>query len=182
VQEERYNKLRSLLGRIDNETPAQLLERLNIHIRIEDARDTTLPDRSIDLIFSTVAFEMIRADVLGGLLKEFRRLASFDAVMSHYVGLMNQYATFDNSIGPYNFLKYSDRWWKFLNNPIIHQNRLRVPDYRELFRKNGWHITEERHTSGPIDELKKIRIAPKFEHHPVEDLLILFAWFVARPY
>jgi hypothetical protein len=181
VQPERLRRLEDVLGRVDEETPAQSLGRLNIHVRIGDARATALPDNSLDLVFSTVVFEHIGAEILRGLLSAFGRIAKPDAVMSHYVGLSDQYASFDKSITPFNFLKYSDRQWRVLNNPIIPQSRLRLADYRESFKQSGWDIVEERNTSGALDDLNKVRLAPEFAKYSTRDLLVLFSWLVARP-
>ena len=82
---------------------------MGIRLNIGVARATKLPDGSVDLIFSTVVFEHIGADILSGLLTEFRRLASPDAVTSHYVGLADQYASFDRSITPFNCMRYTAR-------------------------------------------------------------------------
>lgn len=181
VEQERILRLEELLMQVETEAPADLLRRLNVRVLIGDARTTTLPDDSIDFIFSTVVLEMIGEETLRNLLVEFKRVASPDAVMSHYVGLADQYASFDKSITPYNFLKYSDGWWNLLNNPIIPHSRLRIADYRKLLEQTGWNITEERNTSGPPDDLKKIRLAPRFRKYAVEDLLVLSSWLVARP-
>lgn len=181
VQQERLLRLEELLGQVEMDTPAQLLRKLNIRVRIGDARTTTLPEKSVDLIFSTVVFDHLDVEITSGLLNEFKRVASQDVVMSHYVGLADQYASFDKSITPYNFLKYSDRWWRLLDNSVIPQNRLRIADYRELFELTGWDIVEERNISGSLDDLKKITLAPKFQKYSIEDLLVLYSWLVAKP-
>ncbi len=182
VTQNRLRHIEKLLEMIDVETPAQLLRKINIHLCIGDARNTNLPENFVDLIFSTVVFEHIDAEILAGLLVEFKRVASPDAVMSHYIGLADQYASFDKSITPYNFLKYSDRQWKLLNNPLIPLSRLRIADYRKVFSENGWDIVEERSTSGSCDDLLKIELSPKFRKYTTEDLLVLFSWIVARPF
>jgi len=181
IEQERFSRLEELLGHVETMGPAELLQRLNIHAYIGDARTTTLPAKSVDLIFSTVVLEMIDAEILNSLFVEFRRVASPDGIMSHYVGLADQYASFDKSISPYNFLKYSDRQWNFLNNPIIPHSRLRLADYRELYALTGWNVVEERNMSGSLEDLKKIPIAPKFKKYAAEDLLVLASWLVARP-
>lgn len=181
VHTQRVEYLKELFKWVEKDSSFDLLERLNIHLRIGDARNSALPNESIDLFFSTVVLEHIQADVLTGLLTEFRRMASQNAVMSHYVGLADQYASFDKSLTPYNFMKYSNHWWRIINNPIIPQSRLRLPDYRELFEQNGWHITEEKNISGSIDDFVKIVLAKEFQKYSEEDLLILFSWLVAKP-
>ena len=34
---------------------------------------------------------------------------------------------------------------------------------------------------GSIDDLKKVKLAPKFQNYSVEDLLVTFTWLVAKP-
>ena len=181
LQLKRFFRLKELLYKVENEMPAQIMKTLNIHAKIDDARTTTMPEQSVDLIFSTVVFEHIDKKILSGLLAEFKRIASPDSIMSHYIGLSDQHASFDKSITPLNFLKYNERWWRLFNNPITPQSRLRIADYRELFNASGWEIAEERNSVDSSDDLDKIRLAPEFTQYKKEDLLILFSWLVARP-
>jgi hypothetical protein len=180
IRNERFAHLEELMEDIGEEPPIKGLRRLSIHLRLGDARSTTLPAASIDLIFSTVVLEHISPDVLTGLFDEFKRVGSDGAIMSHFVGLADQYASFDTSITPYNFMRYSDRMWRFLNNSMIPQSRLRIADYRELLQETGWDIVEENNIFGSPDDLKKIRLAQRFRHYSTEDLLVLYSWLVAR--
>ncbi|MBI5589812.1 MAG: class I SAM-dependent methyltransferase [Deltaproteobacteria bacterium] len=181
VQPQRLQRVKELIGQVEKKSPAELLKRLKIHTRIGDARSSELPDKSIDLVYSNFVFEHPSADTLNGLLAEFRRIASPHAVMSHHVGIADQYADFDKSITYYNYMKYTDGWWNLLNNPVIPQNRLRVTDYRNLIEQTGWEIVEERNTSGSLDDLNKVLLAPEFKKYSTKDLLVLFSWLVARP-
>jgi hypothetical protein len=180
VRAERLSALEQCTGRIDHRSPAQILKNLHIHLCLGDARTSLLPSRSIDLVFSTVVLEHIGRAVLVALFEEFKRVASTGAVMSHLVGLADQYAGFDAAITPYNFLKYSDRQWRLFDNPIIPQSRLRLADYRELFKQTGWAVVEELNTSGSLEDLRSIELAQKFKKYSTEDLLVLSSWMVAR--
>ncbi len=164
-----------------HKSPATIMEQLQIHLRVGDSRHTNLPPHSVDLVFSTVVFEHIPAAVLRGLLAEFRRVISPDGVMSHYIGLADQYASVDRSITPFNFLRYTSRQWRWLNNPIISQSRLRMPEYRDLFRQCGYILTHEENILGQPDDLRSVPLASEFRHHSLEDLLVLFSWLVAKP-
>lgn len=181
VQPQRLLHLEELLGKVGNESPSTILERLNIYVRIGDAQGATLPDNSIDLFFSTVVVELIDADKLMGMFRAFNRMASKCAVMSHYIGLGDQYASYDKSITPFNFMKYSRRQWRLLDNPIIPQNRLRLPEYRDLIEHSRWRIVDERNTSGSSGDLDRIRLASDFGKYSTEELLVLYSWLVARP-
>lgn len=181
LKPKRFFRLKELIDRVENETPDQILKTLNINVKIGDAQTTTMPEKSVDLIFSTVVFEHIDKKNLSRLLDEFKRIASTNSVMTHYIGLADQYANFDKSITPLNFLRYNERWWRLFNNPVNPQSRLRIADYRELFNASGWEIVKESNTVGFPDDLDKIRLAPEFTQYKKEDLLILFSWLVARP-
>jgi hypothetical protein len=177
---ERLSALEESSARIDYELPVQILENLHIHFRLGDARTSLLPAQSMDLIFSTVVLEHISLAVLVDLFEEFKRVASTGAVMSHFIGLADQYASFDASITRYNFMQYSDRQWRIFNNPVNPQSRLRLADYRELHERTGWTIVKEENTRGSLEDLKSIQLAQKFKKYSFEDLLVLYSWMVAR--
>ena len=63
------------------------------------------------------------------LLAECRRLLRPDGAFSSRIDLSDHFAHFDRSLSPYNFLRYSDRAWGLANSSLLHQNRLRRPDY-----------------------------------------------------
>ena len=160
--------------------PYALLRQLNIHAMVGDARHSELPGETIDLIASTDVLEYISRDVLLGLFDEFQRMAAPHGVMSHLVDMIDEYSFFDSSITPFNFLKFSDRAWRLINNSIIPLNRLRVSDFRECFREAGFTVVQEVVTRGTPEALASIRLASRFARYDPSDLLILTAWFVAR--
>lgn len=181
VKPERLARLRKMLASTDGRSPESLLNDLNIHARIGDARRTELAAGSVDLVFSTVCFEHISRDVLGGLLAEFRRVCSKNAVMTHYIGLADQFASFDRSITPFNFLRYRENQWRWLNNRMIPLSRLRIPEYRRLVREAGFSIVEEENALGRVEDLRQIPLAPEFQEISEADLLVLFSWLAAKP-
>ena len=180
IQTERLQLFRSILESDFND-PIKFLSELNIDVRIGDASQTTLKHQSIDFIFSTVVLEHIPQQTVGALLSEFHRISKPTAVMSHLIGLKDQYSDFDKSITPFNFLKYTERQWRFLNNPIIPLSRLRISDYRQLIKDNNFKLIDEESDLGSLEELKSIRLAPEFRNYKDEDLLPLFAWLVSKP-
>ena len=101
--------------------------------------------------------------------------------MSHEVDMIDEYSYFDSSITPFNFLRFSDRAWRLINNPLIPLNRLRVSDFRECFPEAGFTVVEEVVKRGSPEALARIRLAPRFARYDPSDLLVLMAWFVAKP-
>jgi len=181
LQVERVERLAAVIDRAEAETPAETLARLDIHARLGDARGTDLPDSSVSLVFSTVVCEHIPRDVLAGLWREFRRVLAPEGVMSHQIGLADQFASFDRSITPYNFLRYSERQWRWLDSPMIPQTRLRLADHRALLRAHGFELVHEDGVRGSPADLRTVPLAPQFRSHAVSDLLVLYAWLVGRP-
>jgi len=179
---ERLAKLREFSASWDRRSPAALLEKMNIHFRVREAQQTDLESGSIDLFVSTGVLEYIPREVLKSILLEFKRIGTTHAIQSHYLNLCDQYSYFDPAITPFNYLKYPASRWKYLNSPLTWQSRLRISDYRALFAEAGYQIIRERNTAGDPVELRKVRLAPEFQHYPVEDLLVLFSWVVAKPF
>jgi len=177
---ERLNSLDAVLGQAKAEDGMALLEKLNIHALVRDAQHTSLPAGSVDLFISNAVIEYIPAPVLAGMLAEFRRLARPGAVLSHFINLSDEYAQFDHSISEFNFLKYPDWQWKFLDSPFTRKNRLRITDYRRIFAQQGCPFSSEENLKGNPAELDRIRIAPEFAGYSKEDLLVLRTWIAAR--
>jgi Methyltransferase domain len=161
--------------------PAELLERLGIYYRIGNASRSGLPPQSVDLIVSDVVFEYLSPEELFEILQEFRRIAAPDAVMSHTIDLGDQYATYDSGITKFNFLRFSDRLWRWLNNPIIPLNRLRISDYRRAFSERGFQVVAEISQRGDPAELARTPLAARFRGYSIEDLLVSHTWLVAIP-
>jgi hypothetical protein len=161
--------------------PAALLERLGIHYRTGDASRSGLPPHSIDLVLSDVVLEYLSPQQLSEILREFRRIAAPCAVMSHTISLDDQYAAYDPRITKFNFLRFSDRTWRLLNNPIIPLNRLRVSDYRSALSQSGFRIVEENSQRGDPAELARTPVAKRFRDYAVDDLLVTYSWLVAVP-
>ena len=159
--------------------PGQVLERLNIHYRIGNASRTGLPPASVDLIVSDVVLEHPSPTELSGMLREFRRIAAAEAVMSHSIALDDQYSGRDPRITQFNFLRFSDQMWRWLNNPIIPLNRLRISDYRHLFNESGFQIVEEISRRGDPAELAQVPLAERFRRYSTDDLLVTYTRLVA---
>jgi len=181
LRPERLAKLREFSANWDQRSPAALLEKMNIHCHVRDAQQTALPSGSIDLFVSTAVLEYIPREVLKSILLEFKRLGSARALQSHYINLRDHYSYFDPSITAFNHLKFTPSQWKYLNSPLAWQNRMRISDYRALFAETGNQITSEDNTKGDPADLRKVPLAPEFQHYSAEDLLVLFSWIVAKP-
>jgi len=180
IRPERMTRLRKVAEGAGTREPRAVLEELNIHALVRDAQDTGLDAGLIDLFVSDSVIEYIPRLVLANMLAEFRRIAKAEAIHSHFINLSDQFAQFDRSITEFNFLKYSDRQWKWLDSPLTSKSRLRISDYRDLFAQAGCPILREQNMKGTVGDLERVRLAPRFQSYSQDDLLVLRSWLLAQ--
>jgi Methyltransferase domain len=149
-----------------------------------DARRTGLATASVDFVTSTSTLEHVPAEDILPLLTECRRLLAPAGGISCRIDLRDHFSDFDDGLSPYNFLRYSDSTWRLVNSSLGYQNRLRRPDYLELFAEAGLTVVFERSgTAGPakLDQLRDLELAMRFRAYSPEDLAVTRMDIVAIP-
>lgn len=178
---ERFDIIINLLAEYDKYTLDQVLHKLNITYLIEDARKLSLPDNCIDLVNSNNTFEHIYPAILIPILKDFKRVVKKQGgVMSHFIDMSDHFAHFDKTINIYNFLQFSDEQWKWIDNAIQPQSRIRIYDYKQIYADLNIPITEESFRDGNISELKSISLAAKFSNQPLEEIAKSHCHFISN--
>lgn len=147
-----------------------------------DARATELPAGSVDCVTSTSTLEHIPQDDIGLVLDECRRILRPGGVASFLIDYSDHYSQFDASITAYNFLRYSDRHWRWYNSSLQYQNRLRHSQYMAMFRGAGLEVLEERPTvpEGGVAALRTVPVAAPFRDFDPVDLATTAAHVVLR--
>ncbi len=173
-------RLSELVARARQLSVREMLAALGIETLVADARRAPLADQSVDLFLSNNTLEHIPGEVIGDIFREFRRMASSGAIMSHFIDMTDHYTTFDSSISVYNFLQFSERRWSLFNNELQYQNRLRLPDFRELHQKTGWVVEEEDNYAEPPEALHGLELAEEFAHYDEAELRVYASWMVSR--
>lgn len=177
---DRFKILTDILSNYDQLSLDDALQQLNIIYLIEDARKLSLPDNSIDLVNSNNTFEHIYPNILTTILSEFRRVVNKqNGVMSHFIDMSDHFAHFDKSINIYNFLQFSDSQWKWIDNPIQPQSRMRIYDYKKIFSDLTIPLTEETFRDGNLSELKTIMLADKYLNNPLEEIAKSHCHFIS---
>jgi hypothetical protein len=187
------NKTNPIVGYLNQDRTEQLrelllldlpvetyLEKLCIKLLVTDARKLPLPDNSIDLITSNNTFEHIPSGILKEILKEFKRIAKKNSIMSHFIDMSDHFAHLDKTISIYNFLQFSEKKWKLIDNSIQPQNRLRINQYRNIYKEAEISIEEEKNQIGDIEKMKQLRIANFFNSIQIEELAICHSQIVSR--
>lgn len=157
----------------------ELLEPLGVRVIVGDARAPMLPARSVQLFVSNNTLEHIPPPELAEIMAEFRRLAAPGSVMDHFIDMSDHYAHFDSSISEFNYMRFSGRGWRLLNNRLQYQNRLRASDYRRIIGAAGFRVVADDIQRGRADELARVRLAAPFRSYDRADLLVLRTWMTA---
>ena len=179
VMPERLAVLKKLREDYDTTPFEQILATLKIKYLLKDARHTGLPDKSFDLISSNNTFEHIYADILEGILIEFKRITRSGGVMSHAIDMSDHFAHFDKRINVFNFLQFSDAQWNMIDNSIQPQNRLRVSDFRALYKKLNIPVTTEKVIVGNLNELNAIKLDDKYSELDISDIAAVECYFAS---
>ncbi len=178
IDENKWGKLEQFLLNSDKYSKEDFNKTIGLETMIIDARNTGLPESSIDFICSNNTFEHIYKEILEGILLEFKRVITPEGVMSHFIDLSDHFAHFDKKITVYNFLKYSEKKWRLIDNKIQPQNRLRFKDYKEMYKNLNIPITEEKVTEGNKNELLKIKVHEQLKHYSIDELSITHGYII----
>jgi len=162
------------LGPADVASAGELRARFGIEYHApRDARETGLPAGSVDLVTSTNTLEHVPREAIGPTLREAARLLRPDGVLSFRIDMQDHTSYVDPRRSPYDYLRYSERAWRFLSPKLEYENRLRLPDYRTLFVEAGLAVVDET-VSRPRPEhlaaLAQVPLAPRFRRYAPEDL------------
>jgi hypothetical protein len=179
MNDERLDLIRRARAASAGTTMEGLLGELRIEVMVGDIRQLELRPASIDLICSDGTLQAIPELQLRDILITFKRLARDAAVMTHDVAFKDAFAVFDHSIGPLNYLRFSDRVWRALGEPL---NRLRVSDLRRLHDRTGWRIVREEDVELASPEaLEDVRLARRFRHYAPADLRVIRTRMISVP-
>jgi len=180
IPEDRLVTLKDCYQELNQKNVNDVLHKMNIERFIGDARQTGLDDHSIDLILSNNTFEHVDSSTLRQILTEFQRIASQGGVMSHFIDLTDHFSHLDKSISKLHFLKYSNRQWKWIDNSIQPQNRLRITDYRHIYYDLNIPIDVEQNEYLPEEELAKTTIDKSFQNISEQYLLVSHSYLVSK--
>jgi methyltransferase family protein len=108
-----------------------------------DSADTGLEGGQFDLGFSTMVLEHVPQRYIGPMLAEHWRLTKPGGAVSLIIDLRDHYSYFDKGISNYNFLRYSPAFWRLVNSSMHFQNRLRLPEYREMVLAAGLELVHQ---------------------------------------
>jgi len=166
----RVNKVISLAEKGNQYDFNTLLNKLNITCLRVDARNLPFDNETFDLIHSNNTLEHIYENILNDILAEFKRVQKKNGFQSHFIDMSDHFAHADESITIYNYLQFSEKQWKRIDNSVQPQNRLRINQYRDVFVKNSMKIILEESRPGNLEDLKKVKLSLPFSSFNETDL------------
>jgi len=178
INEDKWNKLMDIWNVASNYDDEQINEVIGLKQLIADARNLDLKDNSVDFICSNNTLEHIRKDDLVAIFNEFKRVLKPTGSMSHFIDCSDHFAHFDHKISIYNFLKYSERKWKFIDNRIQPQNRMRFVDYKNMYSDMNIPITYESIRKGDMSKLRNLRVHEEFDKYSEEELAVSHGYII----
>lgn len=128
----------------------------------------SLPDNSIDYIFSQAVLEHVRKHEFLATLQEFRRILKPGGVCSHQVDLR------DHLGGALNNMRFASRTWEsnFFASSGFYTNRICFTHMMELFSQAGFLASVSGVKQWPNLPTPRCKLAPEFRSLSDEDLTI----------
>jgi hypothetical protein len=148
------------------------------HTPLEQA---PIPAASVDLAVSACVLEHVRPQVIASIQRAAQSWMADDGRWIHWVSPSDHRAYDDRRLCLVDFLRYSEHQWeKIAGNRFAYHNRLRLPQYRQLFEQTGWQLAQQEAyvDQRTIEALQALPIHPDFAGLAAEDLVAGALWFV----
>jgi predicted SAM-dependent methyltransferase len=174
-EDERLKFIEDAIIKLNGKGLPELLSAFNLSYIVDDASEIKI--NNIDYITSNNVLEHIYPEFLIPILNNlYFNVLKEGGMMSHFIDMSDHFAHADKSISIYNFLKFSDAQWKWIDNNIQPQNRLRLKEYEDIFKSLKIPIKVKEYREGNTEILKSIKINERFLKYPLEDLAISHAY------
>ena len=128
----------------------------------------TLPDKSVDFIFSQAVLEHIRKREFLEMLKQMRRITKDDGACSHSIDLK------DHLGGKLDNLRFSEKAWEsdLFAHSGFYTNRIRCHEMLVLFQLAGFDPRFVRPKYWPELPTSKKKLSDRFNCLPDQELMI----------
>jgi SAM-dependent methyltransferase len=149
-----------------------------------DATRLSLPDGSMDIVFSSNVYEHIGPEVLDAIHRESKRVLRVGGVYAHRIDVGDHYRGGDSRITSANFLQFSAAEWNWYGGSgLAYHNRLRCRDHAQMIADAHLEIVDDQRECdsralGAINS-GELRIDTKFASYSHEDLACRFQRIVA---
>jgi len=88
----------------------------------------------VDIVFSRFVLEHVTPEDILNMHKKFKESLNKGTYIIHFISPSDHRAYSDNSLSLQDFLKYSSKDWNTIQTRFDYHNRLRLPQYLEIFK------------------------------------------------
>jgi hypothetical protein len=165
----------------ESESSGRLPSTVRYYPRTDLANFNELPCGKIDLAVSRAALEHIEPDTISRIHSASRRWLAPDGAWVHLVSPSDHRAYSDKRLHLVDFLRYSEPQWQRLSgNRFSYHNRLRRPQFVEIFESAGWRIAKQEFSVPPVvlNSVSRVDIHSAFRRYSLQDLVASSLWFV----
>lgn len=139
-----------------------------------DILDHKLTDS--DLIFSRFVLEHLRPETIKSMHLKFKRELRSGAHIIHFISPGDHRAYVDKKLSLQDFLQYSNVEWQKKHTRFDYHNRLRLPQYLEIFNNLGFEIVHHTYEVPDKDsnyyrKFKALSLHQDFEGFTDEELM-----------
>jgi hypothetical protein len=133
-------------------------------------------DAHIDFVFSRFVLEHIPPEDLLKIHQNLAKALPKSSYILHMISPSDHRAYNDASLSYYDFLKYSKSAWKKQHTKFDYHNRLRLPDYLEIFEKAGYEVVSLDYdscdkNSEKYRKFKELTLHEDYKNYTEEELL-----------
>ncbi len=131
--------------------------------------------KDVDIVVSRFVLEHVTPKDLAAIHKKLYNSLPEETLVLHLISPSDHRAHSDSSLSLYDFLKYSKVEWNKIQTKFDYHNRLRLPEYLEIFKKSGFDVLYIEHDTAKDNEekykkYKKLEIHPDFKKYSEKEL------------
>jgi hypothetical protein len=121
----------------------------------------------VDIIFSRFVLEHVTPADMLAMHQRFAEVYGDKVAIVHLISPSDHRAFSDSSVSYHDFLRYSEKEWNKIQTKFDYHNRLRLPQYLQIFDNAGMEVLHLDHDaavpgSQKYERFKKLKIHPDF--------------------
>lgn len=139
-----------------------------------DLSKVTLP--RVEVVFSRFVLEHVEPGAMREMHRKFKEELPAGTFIVHLISPSDHRAYVDKNLSLQDFLRYSEAEWKKQQTKFDYHNRMRLPQYTELFEDLGYeivHLEAEVPEKGSeaYEKFRKVPLHPDFQKYKEEELM-----------
>lgn len=130
--------------------------------------------KKVDIIFSRFVLEHVTPTDMLAMHRRFVKEYGSEVLILHLISPSDHRAFSDSSVSHYDFLQYSEKQWNRIQTKFDYHNRLRLPQYLEIFKQAGMeilHLEYDSATPGTAkwEKYKRLKIHADYQQMTDEE-------------